>query len=106
MGDQEQRQLRMLLTDRGAECSQVLDQSGKARRPEISEAVRVGRMAMSAVVVGVDQVPGRCESLGQPVVAACMLGDSVGDLDDADRRLGGIPQVGGQWCAVGRGGEG
>ena len=103
MPEEEDRQPRVLLLGEPGDGAQVLDDGVPAVAVgEVAVVGVAGGLAVTAVVVGVDGVPGGGQRLGEPGVAAGVLGHAVGDLHD---RLGlpvGEPPVGVEGDAVAR----
>ena len=55
-----------------------VDDAGHAARAEVAERVRAQPgLAVTAMVVGVDDVPGRVQARGEPCVPPRVLGESV-----------------------------
>ncbi len=74
----------MIGRDRSSVVGDVGDQSVEAGRPEIAEMISAGA-PVTAMICGEGEEPGAVESHGEPVVAGAVLGEAVGDLDDAAR---------------------
>jgi hypothetical protein len=63
-----------------------------------------GGSSVPAVIVGIDRIACGVQRPREPGVAAAVLGQTVGDLDDGARRRGGLPAVNVQGSRV-RAGE-
>ena len=103
VAEQEQRLARIVGRDALRERDGIRDESIPPRSPEAAERdVRPDRLAVSAMVVGVDDVAGVAQRLRKTVVAKRVLGDSVEDLHDP-ARLGGCggPTANGQRELIG-----
>lgn len=82
--------------DLHTKVGEVVDERVPACRAEAAvQNVTADGLAMAAVVVRVDDVPGRAQRLREAVIALAVLGDAVRNLNDGDRR--GLPPPNGAW---------
>ena len=88
MTHQDERDARVLLASDGSELAEIAHQAGPTAGAEIAVAISRSRSrAVTAVVVGVHDVPGVGEGFGQSAVPTGMLAHAVRDLHDRSRRL-------------------
>jgi hypothetical protein len=99
---QEQRQVGILLSGDLAQADHVLDEKFKAAPAKFSQ-LRVGREAVPAMIVGIDDEACRNEDIDSVCVAAHMFAHPVRDLNNGAGRATALPAAARDAQSIGAG---